>query len=116
MSEPVIILATDLRPEDPSWVRAEQQANGLGPFATRALGITPRIALARLPTQSVDDPGEYQLGRVIDRVAADAPVILVLPTTFELNVWQRTMLGEELSEVRRRHSTVSIHHDTVDPT
>src|SRR5262245_36430227 len=115
MSEPVIILATDLRPEDPSWARAEQQANGLGPFAARALGVAPRITLARLPAQSVDDPGEHQLGRVIDRVGGDSSVVLVLPAALELSVWQRTMLGEELSEARRRHSTISIHHDTVDP-
>jgi hypothetical protein len=116
MSDPVIILATDLRPEDPSWARAEQQAAGLRPFAARVLGVAPRIALARLPTASIDDPGEYQLGRVIDRVGRDASVILVLPAAFELSVWQRTMLGEELSEVRRRHASTSIHHDTVDPT
>src|SRR5262245_15214322 len=115
MSEPVIILATDLRREDPSWPRAEEQAAGLGTFAARALGISSRIALARLPTQSVDDPGEYQLGRVIDRVG-DASVVLVLPAALELSVWQRTMLGEDLSEARRRYPSVAIHHDTVDPT
>ena len=46
----------------------------------------------------MDDPGEHQLGRVIDRCVGDeASVIFVLPTAFDLNIWQRTMLGEELA-------------------
>jgi hypothetical protein len=40
----------------------------------------------------------------------------VLPTAFDLNIWQRTMLGEEVGAARRRHPGLSIHHDTVDPT
>src|SRR5262245_2378647 len=108
MSEPVIIIATDLRPEDPAWTRAEEQAAGLRTFAARALGVAPRTGLARLPTQSGEDLGEHRLGLVIERLAGDASVILVLPAALELNVWQRMMLGEELSEARRRHPTVAI--------
>jgi len=115
MAEPVVILATDLRPEDPAWSRAEAQAAALEPFAARSLGVRPRVALARLPARMEEDLGEYRLGCVIDRVGGDASVILVLPAAFELNVWQRTMLGEELTEARRLHASVSIHHDTVDP-
>ena len=116
MAEPVVIVATDLRPEDPAWPRVEAQAAGLQRFATRSLGVTPRVGLARLPARLEDDLGEHRLGRVIDRVGSDASVIVVLPAAFELNVWQRTMLGEELTEARRRHASVSIHHDTVDPS
>src|SRR5262245_26608867 len=114
MAEPVVILATDLRPEDPAWPRAEAQAAGLRAFAKRSLGMAPRVALARLPAR-LEDLGEHRLSCVIDRVGGDASVILVLPAAFELNVWQRTMMGEELTEARRRHTSISIHHDTVDP-
>src|SRR5262245_48588587 len=72
--------------------------------------------MARLPARPEEDLGEYRLGSVIDRVGGDAAVVMVLPASFELNVWQRTLLGEELTEARRRHASVSIHHDTVDPT
>ena len=54
---------------------------------------------------------------MIDRRVGDgASVIFVLPAAFDLNIWQRTMLGEELGAARRRHAEVSIHHDSVDPT
>jgi hypothetical protein len=124
MAAPVVILATDLRPEDPAWSRAEAQAANLQPFAARSLGVEPRVALARLPAWQEEDLGDYRLGSVIDRVidhdidraGGDARVVFLLPAAFELNIWQRTMLGEELTEARRRHASVSIHHDTVDPS
>lgn len=115
MSEPVLILATDLRPGESAWRQAEEQAAALLPFAARTLGVAPRIELAKLPVQSAEDPGEFHVGRVIERLGNEASVVLVLPTALELNVWQRTMLGEELSEARRRFPGVLIHHDTVDP-
>jgi hypothetical protein len=75
------------------------------------------VDLACLPARSTVDSGEYHLGRVIDRrVGDEASLVFVLPTAFELNVWQRSMLGEELSAARRRHAAVSIHQDTADPT
>ena len=83
----------------------------------RTLGVTPWVDLACLPARSMEDAGEHQLGRVIDRRAGElASVIFVLPAPFDLNIWQRTMLGEELGAARRRHAGVSIHHDSVDPT
>ena len=117
MAGPVFILATDLRPGEAAWAHAEAQAAGLQAFAARTLGVTPWVDLACLPARSTEDPGEYHLGRVIDRrVGDEASVIFVLPAAFDLNIWQRTMLGEELGAARRRHAAVSIHHDTVDPT
>ena len=117
MANAVFILATDLRPGEAAWASAESQAAELQTFTARALGLTPRVDLACLPARSTEDPGKFGLGAVIDRGAGDgAPVLFVLPACFELNVWQRTMLGEELSAARRRHPDVSIHHDSVEPT
>jgi sirohydrochlorin ferrochelatase len=117
MAGPAFILATDLRPEEAAWAHAQAQAASLQAFAARALGIAPWVGLACLPARSTADPGEYDLRRVIDRRAGDeASVIFVLPSTFELNLWQRTILGEELSAARRRHPAVPIHHDDVDPS
>ena len=79
--------------------------------------MTTWVDLACLPARSTEDPGEHHIGRVIDRrVGDEASVIFVLPAAFDLNIWQRTMLGEELGAARRRHAGVSIHHDSVDPT
>jgi sirohydrochlorin ferrochelatase len=116
MAQPVVVLATDLRPEEAAWAHAEAQAATLGAFVERSLGVTPRVDLACLPVRAMDDPGERRLGQVIDRQVGDGTsVVFVLPTHFDLNVWQRTMLGEELSAARRRHPAVSMHHDSVDP-
>ena len=95
----------------------EAQAAGLQAFAERALGVSTWVDLACLPARSTEDPGEYHIGRVIDRRVGDgASILFVLPAAFDLNIWQRTMLGEELGAARRRHAGVSIHHDSVDPT
>jgi sirohydrochlorin ferrochelatase len=113
----IVVVATDLRPEGAAWARAEAQAVGLEEFAARTFGMTVQVVLACLPARSVEDPSEHPLGRVIARsVGDDTAELFVLPAAFDLNVWQRTLLGEELSAARRRHATVSIHHDTVDPT
>ncbi len=56
-----------------------------------------RVDLACLTSRSTDDPGEYHLGRVIDRRVGDgASLLFLLPTALELNIWQRTTLGEEV--------------------
>jgi sirohydrochlorin ferrochelatase len=95
----------------------ETQAAGLQAFAERALGVSTWVDLACLPARSTEDPGEYQIGRVIDRRVGDgASILFVMPAAFDLNIWQRTMLGEELGAARRRHAGVSIYHDSVDPT
>jgi hypothetical protein len=73
------------------------------------------VRTAWLPARPSDE-GEYDLGSVIDaEIAGGASDIFVLPSAFELNLWQRIQLGEVLSEVRRRHSSVSIDHDDVSP-
>ena len=101
MAGPAFIIATDLRPGESAWAHAEAQAAALQAFAARTLGVTPWVDLACLPARSTEDPGEYHIGRVIDRRAGDeASVIFVLPAAFDLNIWQRTMLGEELGAAR----------------
>ena len=113
----VVVIATDLRPEDAAWARAEAQAAELQGFAARTFNMNVQVGLACLPARSMEDSDAYQIGRVIDRSVGDeTPELFVLPVAFDLNVWQRTLLGEELSEARRRHAAVSIHHDTVEPT
>ena len=117
MATTVFILATDLSPAEAAWASTKAQAASLRAFAERTLGVPTRVDLACLPGRSTDDPGEHHLGRVIDRLVGDeASLIFVLPVAFDLNIWQRTTLGEEVGAARRRHPGVSIHHDTVDPT
>jgi hypothetical protein len=117
VARPVFILATDLGPREAAWASMQAQAASLQAFAERAFGMSTWVDLACLPAQSMEDPGEYDIGRVIDRRVEDGSSILfVLPTAFDLNIWQRTMLGDELGAARRRHARVSIHHDSVDPT
>ncbi len=117
MARPVFILATDLPPGAAVWPRVAAQAAALEKFAERALGVSTAVDLACLPARSLEDPGEYHIGRVIDRcVSGGSTIVFVLPASFDLNIWQRTMLGEELAAARRRHGAVSIHHDSVDPT
>jgi hypothetical protein len=117
VAKPVFILATDLPPGGAAWTSTEAQAASLQVFAERTLGVPARVELACLPARSMDDPGEHYLGRVIARLVGDeAPLLFVLPAAFDLNIWQRTMLGEEVGAARRRHAGASIHHDTVDPT
>jgi hypothetical protein len=95
----------------------DAQAASLQTFAERALGVAISVELACLPARSTEDPGEYEIGRVIDqRVRDGTALIFVLPAALELNIWQRTMLGEELGAARRRHAAVTIYHDSVDPT
>ena len=116
MSRPAFILVTDLRPTDPAWASMEAQAAALQVFAERSLGVSTRVDLASLPARETEDPGGRHIGRVIDRHALDGtPILFVLPAVFELNIWQRTTLGEELASARRRHDGVAIHHDSVDP-
>jgi sirohydrochlorin ferrochelatase len=111
------ILATDLQPGGAAWENAEAQAASLGAFATRTLGFVPRVRTAWLPTRPPDDCGTYDLARVIDgEIVGGVSDVFVLPSTFELNVWQRTRLGQALSEARRRHGPVLIHHDDANLT
>src|SRR5262245_2765767 len=111
------MLATELQPADAPWPHREAQADTLNSPVLAMLGIAPRFGIACLPGHSMADPAEYQLSRVIDALTGDgaATEVFVLPTALELDVWQRTLLGEELSEARRLHTSISIHHDTVDP-
>ncbi len=113
----VFVIATEVRPGETPWAQVAAQGTLLENFATRRLSIEVRVEMACLPARALEDAGEYHIGRVIDQsVGDDTSEVFVLPAAFDLNVWQRTMLGEELSAARRRHPAVSFHHDTVDPT
>lgn len=115
MARTVFILATDLRPGEAAWASIGAQADALRAFVNRTLGVSTLVDLAWLPARSTEDPAEFRLAQVIDRQVGDgASLLFVLPTAFDLNLWQRTLLGEELSAARRRHASVSIHHDSVD--
>lgn len=110
MSEPAFIIATDLRPGEAAWDLFQAQAAVLRDSTARSFGVTPAVELASLSVES-------NLGHVIDRHASNgASDIFVMPAPFEFNILKRSELGEELIEARRRHRSVSIHHDSVDPT
>jgi sirohydrochlorin ferrochelatase len=116
MAGPAFILATDLRPTDAAWARTEAMAAAVQEFAERILGTASQVGLANLPSRSLEEPGEFRVGQVIERfIGDDASVLFVLPIVFGLNLWQQAMLGEELTAARHRHPGVSIHHDNVDP-
>jgi sirohydrochlorin ferrochelatase len=113
---PVFILATELEPGTANWAKAEGQAANLAVSATRLLGLSARAQLAVLATRPAEKD-EHHLAQVIEReISQGGSELFVLPVAFELNIWQRTLLGETLSEIRRLHQGVSIHHDDVDPT
>lgn len=115
MAGAAFVIATDIRPGEPAWAAARAQAAALEAFAERNFGTPVRAHFACLPARSMEDPGEFHLAAVLDRCSAGASEVFVLPAAFDLNVWQRTLLGEELSAARRRHPSVAFHHDTVDP-
>jgi hypothetical protein len=116
VSAPIFILATVLEPGSASWAKAEGQAASLAASATRLLGLAARTQLAVLPTRPAEKD-QHQLAQVIEReIDRGASELFVLPLTFEFNIWQRTLLGETLGELRRLHQGVSIYHDGVDPS
>lgn len=117
VSNPGFIIATDLRPGEAAWECVTAQAADLQESMARPLGVAPIVDLACLSMRAGNGPPELRPGRVIDRlVGTGASEVFVMPAPFELNVWQRTEMGEELVEARRRHPSVAIHHDSVDPT
>ena len=112
---PVFILASEIEPGATSWTKAEEQASRLAAFATRLLGFGARATLAVLPTHRTDD--QHHLVQVIEReISNGASELILLPLPFELNIWQRALLGQTLSEIRRLHPAVSIHHDDINPS
>jgi sirohydrochlorin ferrochelatase len=75
------------------------------------------VRAAWLPLHPAGDGGARYLSRVMnEEIAGGAPEVFVVPSAFELNVWQRATLGQVLAESRRLRDTVTIHHDDVNPT
>ena len=95
----------------------EAQAAGLQAFAERALGVSTWVDLACLPARSTEDPGEYHLGRVIDRrVGRRGLGPLRAAGRIRPEYLAADDAGRGAGAARRRHAGVSIHHDSVDPT
>ena len=114
MAGPVFILATEVD-SAPCWEKAAEQASSLAAFATRLLGFPARATIAALPTRLTDD--QHHLAQVIEReISQGVSEVFVLPVAFELNIWQRTLLGQSLGEIRRIHQAVPIHHDDINPS
>jgi hypothetical protein len=100
------ILTTDLQPDGAAWARVESLAAALGALAARTLGFVPRVRTAWLPPHPADDGGAPHLSRVMnEEIAGGAVEVFVVPSAFELNVWQRTTLGQVLAESRRLRDT-----------
>lgn len=117
VSKPAFIIATDLRPGDTAWDAFTGQASELQQLAFRLTTLEVSVGFACLPTQTGSGPSQLTLRNVINRHVEDgATEIFVLPSAFEFNIWQRTLLGEEMIDTRRQLPLVSIHHDSVDPT
>jgi sirohydrochlorin ferrochelatase len=92
-----------------------EQVSRLAAFATRLLGFEARATLALLPPRPNED--HHHLARLIEgEISEGATELFVLPLAFEFNIWQRTLLGQTLSEIRRIHQGVSIHHDDTNPS
>ncbi|HEV8040112.1 MAG TPA: hypothetical protein VGP62_14690 [Bryobacteraceae bacterium] len=104
MPEAVVILATDLELHAPAWKSAHAQACQVAASCAPILGFDPAINLA----------ARGGLAETID-AAEDASEIFVLPCALEFGLLQREELGGVVAEARRRHSSLAIHHDDVDP-
>jgi sirohydrochlorin ferrochelatase len=115
VARPVFILATEIDAGGACWKQAEEQASSLSAFADRLLGFSTSVQLAVLPTRPADNP--EHLAQVIEReISRGTSELFILPLVFELNIWQRTLLAQTLSEIRRIHQAVSIHHDDINPS
>ena len=115
MAEPVFILTSEIEPGTSCWTKAEAQASSLAAFATRLLGFSATARMAVLSARPTDD--RHHLAQVIEcEISEGALELFVLPLVFELNIWQRTFLGQTLSETRRIHPAVAIHHDDITPS
>lgn len=115
MAGPVFILASEIEPGASYWTKAEEQASRLAAFATRLLEFSASARLAVLPTRPADH--RHSLAQAIEReISEGASEVFVLPLVFEFNIWQRTLFGQTLSEIRRLHQGVSIHHDDINPS
>ncbi len=119
MANPVFILATDLPPGEAA-MGLYGSSGSESPVRLRngTRRAPPGSISPASPIRSTDDPGEHH-SRVGCSIAASAmgrPLIFVLPVAFDLNIWQRTILGEEVGMRLSARRGRAIHHDTVDPT
>jgi sirohydrochlorin ferrochelatase len=93
------VIATDLQPGDAAWPTAEAQAVQISEESARILGFTPQVTLAAAPWNKLPIARE----------------VFVLPAPLDFSLLQRETLGRALTEARREHPDVTIHHDDVDP-
>jgi sirohydrochlorin ferrochelatase len=96
---PAFVIATDLQPCDAAWPDAEAQAAQVRDESARIVGFTPQVTLAAAPWNTLPSARE----------------IFVLPAPLDFSLLQRETLGRALTEARREHPDVTIHHDDTDP-
>jgi hypothetical protein len=105
MSGPVFLLASDLRPDQPLWTAASAEAEALAGPSAQALGFRPEVHLAPLDSLA---------GAMQDRLDAGAEMMFILPAVLDLHLGQREVLGQAISECRRKYPAAEIYHDDVD--
>jgi hypothetical protein len=103
----LFLLATDLDPQEPAWGEMESYARTVSAGCTPLLGFEPALWISRM---------DEMLPQKIAQAAGEGvSEIYVLPATLDLNLIEREGIGRLLSEARRSHPDLSIHHDDVDP-
>ena len=100
------LVASDLDPGSLTWQLAEDQLRAVASSCAPILGFEPELGLA---------PMDERLEASISRAADGAEELYVLPVALDLNLFQREALGRVLSEARRSHPHLAVHHDDVNP-
>jgi sirohydrochlorin ferrochelatase len=101
------LVVSDLEPRSVAWQSAELQLREVASSCASILGFEPQLRLAAM--------GEPLQETICDAAADGADELFVLPTALDLNLFQRESLGRVLSEARRSHPYLAVHHDDIDP-
>jgi sirohydrochlorin ferrochelatase len=104
---PAFLLAADVNYGDAAWRDFQTQARHLAAACAPILGFDPVVEIAAM--------NETLSGSMERAVSEGASEVFVLPCSLECNLLQREMLGRAVSELRRQHHDVAIHHDDPDP-
>jgi sirohydrochlorin ferrochelatase len=101
------LVVSVLEPSSAVWQSAEAQLRDVASSCASILGFEPQVRVAAL--------GEPLQETICDAAADGADELFVLPVALDLNLFQRESLGRVLSEARRSHPHLALHHDDVDP-
>ena len=101
------LVASDLDARSLTWQLAEGQLRNVASSCSSILGFEPELQLAPM--------GEPLEESICGAAMAGVEEIFVLPVALDLNLFQREALGRVLSDARRSHPTLVLHHDDVDP-